>query len=94
MEALNLANGKRVDTSKTTSQYTTYHPQSNLILITLQNTSSREGRANIDLSKAKLENLTLISGHNNEENYREKVLQEIDKYKQSTLNDRKWGVNL
>lgn len=94
MEALNLANGKRVDTSKTTSQYTTYHPQSNLILITILNTSPREGRANIDLSKAKLDNLTLISGHNNEENYSEKVLQEIDEYKQSALSDRRWGVNL
>lgn len=66
LEALNVTNGKRVETSKTSAQYITYHPESNLILITAENTSTKETRVNVDLSKAKLDNVTLISGHNNE----------------------------
>jgi hypothetical protein len=91
---LNLSNGNRVDTSKTSAQYNSYHAESNLILITVENTSNREGRAIVDLTKAKLENVTLISGHNNEENYSEKVGYEIEEYKQAPLSEKRWTVNL
>jgi hypothetical protein len=63
-------------------------------LITVENTSNREGRASIDLTRTKLDSLTLISSHNNEDNYAEKVGYEIDDYKQSAMSDRRWGVQL
>lgn len=48
----------------------------------------------MDLNKVKLSNVTLISGHSNEENYSEKVAYEIDDYKNAPLNDKRWAVNL
>lgn len=71
--AVNVSQGKRTDLNKTTAQYLSYHRESNCVLITVENTSNREGRAQIDLSRAKLDQLNLISGHNNEDNYAEKV---------------------
>lgn len=94
LEALNLAEGKKTDPSKTSSQYFSYHKDSNCILITLENTASREGKVNLDLTRAKLDNVNLISGHSNEENYSEKVSYEIDDYKQRPLNDKRWSVHL
>lgn len=73
LESYNVDNGKRTDLSKTAAQYFSYHRESNCIIITVENTSNREGRTSIDLSRAKFDSVTLISGHNNEENYSEKV---------------------
>lgn len=94
LQSSNVFTGKRVETSKTSTQYTSYQSDSNLILITVENTSNREGRSTVDLTKAKLDNVTLISGHNNEDNYSEKVGYEIDDYKLAPLSDRRWAVNL
>lgn len=46
------------------------------------------------MTKAKIDNVTLISGHDNEENYSEKVGYEIDDYKKIPLSDKRWSVNL
>lgn len=94
LQALNLDQGRRTELNKTTAQYLTYHHESNTVLITVENTSNREGRASIDLTRAKLDSLTLLTSHNDEDNYAEKVGYEIDDYKQSALNDRRWGVQL
>lgn len=94
LESVNVDQGKRTDLSKTTAQYTLYHRESNCVLITVENTSSREGKSGIDLTRAKLDSLTLISGHNNEENYSEKVGYEIDDYKNAPLDNRRWEVYL
>jgi hypothetical protein len=48
----------------------------------------------LDLTRAKLDNLTLVSGHNNEENYSEKAVHEIDEYKNGPLSDKRWAVSL
>ena len=93
LEAYNVNYGKKTD-SKGSVQYSSYQRESNLILITLENSGNRQSKHNIDLSRAKLDNVTLISGHNNEDNYSEKVSYEIDDYKQSALNDRRWAVYL
>jgi hypothetical protein len=94
LESWNVDNGRRSELSKTATQYFSYHRESNCILITVENTSNREGRTTIDLSRAKFDNVTLISGHNNEENYSEKVSYEIDDYKQAPLSDKRWGAYL
>lgn len=94
LEHVNVSQGKRTELSKTTAQYVSYHRESNCVLITVENTSNREGRGQVDLTRAKLEQLTLISGHNNEDNYAEKVGYEIDDYKQIPLTDKKWAVSL
>ena len=93
-EGYNVANGQRSEPSKTSAQYSSYHPESNCIILTVENTSNRDGRVTLDLSKAKFDNVNLISGHNNEENYSEKVSHEIDDYKQAPLSDKRWAVHL
>ena len=92
--AVNVSQGKRTDLNKTTAQYLSYHRESNCVLITVENISGLESRAQIDLTRAKLDQLNLISGHNNEDNYAEKVGYEIDDYKQLALTDKRWAVNL
>ena len=94
LESYNVENGKKTELSKTSTQYFSYHRESNCIIITVENTSNKEGRTNIDLSRAKLDSVSLISGHNNEENYSEKVTQEIDDYKQAPLSDKRWSAHL
>ena len=93
LEDVNVNNGRKTD-NKTSAQYFYYQRESNLLLITAENTSNRESKVNVDLSRAKLDKVTLISGHNNEENYSEKVSYEIDDYKQAPINDKRWGVYL
>ena len=63
-------------------------------MITVENSGNRQSKSSVDLSRAKFDKVTLISGHNNEENYSEKVSYEIDDYKQSHLNDKRWAVYL
>jgi hypothetical protein len=67
LESYNLENGRKTDT-RGQVQYSSYQRESNCFIITLEN-SSKSGRVTLDLSKARLEKVTLISGHNNEENY-------------------------
>ena len=94
LEQANVEHAKRNEISRTTAQYTSYHRESNCILITVENTSPREGRSGIDLSRAKLDKVSVLSGHNNEDNYSDKVAYEIDEYKQAALSDRRWTVQL
>jgi hypothetical protein len=86
--------GKRTDLNKNSSQYFHYHPQSNLAILTVENTSEREGTVTADLSKVKFDHLVLLTSHNNEENYSSKVGAEIEEYKQIPLTDRRWSVSL
>jgi hypothetical protein len=63
-------------------------------LYTIQNTSDRASNVTADLSKVRLDTLALLSSHNNEDNYSNKVGSEVDEYKQIPLHDRRWTVNL
>ena len=65
-----------------------------MFILTLENSANRQAKVTLDLSRAKLDKVTLISGHNNEENYSEKVSYEIDDYKNIPLSDKRWGVYL
>ena len=47
-----------------------------------------------DLSKVKFDHLVLLTSHNNEDNYSNKVGTEIEEYKQIPLTDRRWSVAL
>jgi hypothetical protein len=94
LEEWNVRLGRKTELSKTATQWVIYQIESNCIIITVENTSSRESKVSIDLTRAKLDNLNLISGHSNEENYSEKVSYEIDDYKQAALSDRRWSAYL
>ena len=94
LESINLQQGKRVDLNKNSAQYFLYHHDSNLIVLTVENTSQSDATVTADLSKVKLDHLVLLTSHNNEDNYSNKVGLEIDEYKQIPLTDRKWSVFL
>jgi hypothetical protein len=94
LEALNVSSGRRSDLNKTTAQYFTYHPESNLVLLTVENTSERDGNATADLTKVKLDHLVLLTSHNNEDNYSSKVGTEIEEYKHIPITDRRWTASL
>jgi len=68
-ENINIENGKRTELTKTSAQYLLYHPDSNLVLITVENTSERTGMSTIDLTKIKFDHLVLLTSHSNAENY-------------------------
>ncbi len=59
--------------NKTSAQYFLYHPVSNLVVLTVENTSDRDGTVTTDLSKVKFDHLVLLTSHNNEEDYSNKV---------------------
>ncbi len=94
LEHLNIEHGTRSDLSKTSARYIHYHPESNLVLLTIQNTSDRASNVTADLSRVKLDSLALLSSHNNEDNYSNKVGSEVDEYKQYPLHDKRWTVNV
>lgn len=94
LENINVEVGKKTDLNKNSAQYFHYHPQSNLVILTVENTTDRESTVTADLSKVKFDALTLLTSHNNEENYSNKVGAEIDEYKQIPLNDKRWSVSL
>ncbi|GEM_PF-2771928 len=93
-ESVNVSNGKRTDLNKTTIQYFLYHPESNLILLTVENATDRDTSAIADLSRVKFDHLVLLTSYNNEENYGGKIAAEIEEYKHIPLTDRRWQVNL
>ena len=47
-----------------------------------------------DLSRVKFDHLVLLTSHNNEEDYSNKVGAEIEEYKQIPLTDRRWAISL
>jgi hypothetical protein len=73
LESLNVTNGKRTDLNRTSVQYFYYHPESNLVILTVENTSDRDSTITADLSKVKFDHLVLLTSHNNEEDYSNKV---------------------
>ena len=81
LESLNVESGRRTDLNKTSAQYFLYQRESNLVVLTVENASDRDGNVTADLSKVKFDNLILLTSHNNEEDYSNKVGTEIDEYK-------------
>ena len=94
LETLNVENGRRTDINKTSAQYLFYQHESNLIILSVENTSDRDATVTADLSKVKFDHLLLLTSHNNEEDYNNKVGEEIDEYKQASITDRRWSVSL
>jgi cell division protein FtsI/penicillin-binding protein 2 len=80
--------------NKSIAKYLLYHPSSNLIVLTVENFSETSNTATVDLSKAEMGNMALLTSHNKEENYSNKIDIEIDEYKGTPLTDRKWSVRL
>lgn len=64
--------------NKFSAQYFFYHKESNLVILTVENTSDRDGTVTADLSKVKFDHLVLLTSHNNEEDYSNKVGAEIE----------------
>ena len=60
----------------------------------MENNSDRPSNASWEVGKTDLNKLVLLTCHNNEENYCNKVGLEIDDYKQAATYDRKWSVYL
>lgn len=62
--------------------------------MTVENISDKDSTATVDLSKVQLNHLALLTSHNKEENYSNKIDIEIDEYKGTPLTDKKWSVRL
>lgn len=73
LESLNVENGRRTDLNKNSAQYFLYQRESNLVVLTVENTSDRDSTVTADLSKVKFDHLILLTSHNNEEDYSNKV---------------------
>lgn len=80
--------------NKSIARYLLYHSWSNLIILTVENFSETSQIAIVDLTEAKIGNMALLTSHNKEENYSNKIDIEIDEYKGTPLTDRKWSVRL
>jgi len=81
------------DQNKNVSQYLSYEPSSNCVVVTLSNTTKKKQQAAVDFSGVRLHELTLLTSHNQQENYSNKVGQEIEEYKHPNTNEQ-WSVNL
>lgn len=93
MTKINLESGKRSSLGHC-NQYIQHHKESNLVLITADNTSDRDYLFQQDLSKVTWNNLMLLNAKNNEENYENLTGSEIDEFKISANENRKWAVSI
>jgi hypothetical protein len=66
LENINVNSGRRTELGRNAAQYILYHPESNLVILTVENTTDRDSTVTIDLSKVKFDHLTLLTAHNNE----------------------------
>jgi hypothetical protein len=66
LENINVNSGRRTELGRNAAQYFLYHPESNLVILTVENTTDRDSTVTIDLSKVKFDHLTLLTAHNNE----------------------------
>lgn len=73
LEQINLSSGRKTDLGRNAAQYFLYHAESNLVILTVQNTTNSDSTVTVDLSRVKFDHLTLLTAHNNEENYSNKV---------------------
>lgn len=74
---LNLETGKRSALGHC-NQYAQHHKESNLVLITADNTSDRDYLFQQDLSKVAWNSLLLLNAKNNEETYENMTSSEIE----------------
>lgn len=65
-----------------------------MVLITADNTSDRDYLFQQDLSKVIWNSLLLLNAKNNEENYENLTGAEIDEFKISANENRKWAVSI
>ena len=94
LESLNLEEGRRTDQGRNISQYFLYEPFSNTVVATVENNSERASNASWEIGRNDLNKLVLLTCHNNEDNYSNKVGTEVEDYKASATYDRKWSVYL
>ncbi len=74
------------------NQYILYHQPSNLIIITAENNSDKDYQFNQDFTKVNFRSLVLLNSKDNEEHYANKLGHEVEEYKQSAIEDRRWPV--
>jgi hypothetical protein len=90
---INLESGKRSALGHC-NQFIQHHKESNLILVTADNTSDRDYLFQQDFSKVNWNNLLLLNAKNNEETYENLTGNEIDDFKNSANENRKWSVSI
>ena len=90
---INLESGKRSALGHC-NQFVQHHKESNLILVTADNTSDRDYLFQQDFSKVAWNSLLLLNAKNNEENYENLTGSEIDEFKNSANENRKWSVSI
>jgi hypothetical protein len=64
------------------------------VLVTAENTSDKNYQFNQDFNKVNFKSLVLLNSKDNEEHYENKLGHEVDDYKQSAHQDRKWPVTI
>lgn len=65
-----------------------------MVLVTADNTSDRDYLFQQDFSKVAWNTLLLLNAKNNEENYENLTGAEIDEFKISANENRKWAVSI
>lgn len=76
------------------SEYFLYHEPSNLVVVTVENETERETIVSQDYSKINFGSLILLNSKDTEENYSNKIGYEVEEYKHSANEDRRWRVTL
>jgi hypothetical protein len=76
------------------NQFVQHHKESNLVLVTADNTSERDYLFQQDFSKVTWNTLLLLNAKNNEETYENLTGSEIEDFKNSANENRKWSVSI
>jgi hypothetical protein len=75
------------------NEYTLYHEDSNLIIVTAENTGD-DSNYTLDLTKVAFDNLTLINGRSQEENFKGKTKEELTSMKKDSSKNKRWSTFL
>lgn len=90
---LNVATGKSSSLGNVL-QFVQHHKESNLVLITVDNSTEKDQFVSQDFSRVNWNNLLLLNARNNEETYENMTGSETEDYKNSSNANRKWSVSV
>lgn len=71
-----------------------YDNLTNLLIVTAENTSEREAVLSQDFSRIDFKHLALLTAKDNEENYANKIIYEVEEYKTNAIENRRWSVQV
>ena len=93
LEEYNIEHGK-CSSKGSVNEYLMYHPESNLILLTVKNSQTKQITYKQDLRKINFNSLSLLTAADPNQSFSNMLPSEIEELKKHDNNERIWSVTL